>query len=70
VSRKETLAYGRVLVSTFQENPAHDPDLVGELDRVVSEMGRRPRTHSDPMNRVATRTGRAASSSHQENEDR
>jgi hypothetical protein len=38
VSPAETLTYYRALVSTFQANPASNPDLVGELDRVVTEM--------------------------------
>jgi GTP pyrophosphokinase len=38
VSREETLAYYRVLVTTFRDNPATNTDLLGELDRVVTEM--------------------------------
>jgi len=38
VSREETLAYYRCLVTTFRANPAHNPNLLGELDRVVTEM--------------------------------
>jgi hypothetical protein len=38
VSRQETLAYYRALVTTFRANPVHNPDLVAELDRVVTEM--------------------------------
>ena len=38
VSRGQTLAYYRALVTTFRDNPATNPDLLGELDRVVTEM--------------------------------
>ena len=38
VSREETLTYYRFLVTTFRANPAHNPDLLGELDRVATEM--------------------------------
>ena len=38
LTRDETLAYHRALVVAFRANPAHTPDLVDELDRVVSEM--------------------------------
>jgi GTP pyrophosphokinase len=38
VSREETLAYYRCLVTTFRDNPATNRDLFGELDRVVTEM--------------------------------
>jgi GTP pyrophosphokinase len=38
VSRGETLAYYRALVTTFRDNSATNPDLLGELDRVVTEM--------------------------------
>ena len=33
VSRGQTLAYYRALVTTFRDNPATNPDLLGELDR-------------------------------------
>lgn len=38
VSRGQTLAYYRALVTTFRDNSATNPDLLGELDRVVTEM--------------------------------
>jgi hypothetical protein len=38
VSRQQTLAYYRALVTTFRGNPATNTDLFGELDRVVTEM--------------------------------
>jgi hypothetical protein len=69
VSREQTLAY-RALVTTFRESPAHNLDLVGELDHVVTDMERRPRIHSDCVHRVGMRTPGAASSSHQEKDDR
>ena len=40
VSRDDTLAYYRALVSAFRANPAHKADLIDELDRVVAEMER------------------------------
>jgi hypothetical protein len=40
VSRAEMLAYYRALVTAYRANPAHNRDLVDELDRVVSEMER------------------------------
>jgi (p)ppGpp synthase/HD superfamily hydrolase len=36
-----TLWYYRALVDAFRDNPSHRPELVDELDRVVSEMERR-----------------------------
>jgi (p)ppGpp synthase/HD superfamily hydrolase len=38
VSRGQTLAYYRALVMTFRDNSATNPDLLGGLDRVVTEM--------------------------------
>ena len=38
--REDTLWYYRALVTAFRGNPAHNPALVDELDRVVTEMER------------------------------
>jgi len=38
VSREQTLVYYRFLVTNSRKNPATNPDLLGELDRVVTEM--------------------------------
>ena len=36
--RDDTLWYYRALVDAFRANPAHQPDLIAELDRAVTEM--------------------------------
>lgn len=38
--RDGSLWYYRSLVEAYRENPAHDPDLIAELDRTVTEMER------------------------------
>jgi (p)ppGpp synthase/HD superfamily hydrolase len=38
VSKSETLWYYRSLVTAYRANPAHNPALVAELDRTVTEM--------------------------------
>ena len=47
LTRDETLAYHRSLVVVFRANPAHAPDLVDELDRVVTEMERLAKESGD-----------------------
>jgi len=39
-SREQTLAYYRDLVTAFRADPASNAELVGELDRTVTEMQR------------------------------
>jgi (p)ppGpp synthase/HD superfamily hydrolase len=39
-TKAEVLGYYRALVAAYRANPAHRPDLIGELQRTVSEMGR------------------------------
>jgi (p)ppGpp synthase/HD superfamily hydrolase len=39
-TREKTLAYYGALVDAFWANPARNGELVGELDRVVTEMHR------------------------------
>jgi (p)ppGpp synthase/HD superfamily hydrolase len=39
-SQTDSLWYYRALVDEFRANPAHQPDLIAELDRTVSEMRR------------------------------
>jgi len=56
LSRAETLAYYRALVTGFRENPAHNPDLVAEFDRVVTEMERLASAAKGPTARERSRS--------------
>lgn len=44
----ETLWYYRSLVTAFAANPAHEPALIAELERVVTDMEHLARTPDEP----------------------
>ena len=39
-TKAEVIGYYRGLVGAYRANPAHRPDLIGELERTVAELGR------------------------------